>query len=159
MDFKAYIASLAASAALVTLLTELSPSRFRSAVSVCLGMYLLFVTASPLLVLIDGGFFGEDFIPEYSTEQGEGGYSDTVGAATAEGVGRAVAEHFGLDAELIEVTLVGFDAYELTAERVYLKLTGRAAYIDFHAAERFVEEIIGGKNGQRTKCTAEIALG
>ena len=158
IDFKGYVISLIVAAVIITLAEELSPRALRPAVSLCLGVYLLCTLVSPLASFIGGGFSAEDFIPDSSLEENEGGYSDTVTLATAKGIGRAVAERFGFSEELIEVTLVGFDVYELTAERVYIRLTGRAAYIDFHAAERYVEEIIGGKNGESTKCTAELSF-
>lgn len=153
MDFKGYAWSLIGVATVIALAEELAPRGLRRVLSFSLGIYLLCAVILPLPSLIRKGLDLSLDYPDYS--QGGEEYFNTVLEASSEGVERALAERFGFSTELCEVTLIGFDAYALTADEVIVTLRGEAAYGDFFAVRSYVLEIFGGNNGKGTECRVE----
>ena len=80
-------------------------------------------------------------------------YANTAREAFALGVKRAVAEKFGLLEKEISVSVDGFDARNMTAQRINVLLSGSAAYADWRAVEEFV------RSSGLGECRAEVYLG
>lgn len=121
--------------------------------SLAIGIITLFVILSPLSDMVshfdpDGWLDSSDF-PEYET--GEMDY--IIEDAFAEGLSRAVAEKFSLDSEDIRVRLYGFNKNEMSAEKIMIILSGRAALADYKAVEKYVREMEVGE------CSVEIEIG
>ena len=73
--------------------------------------------------------------------------------AFAEGIARAVASKFSLPEEDIRVTVQGFDFSSMSAERIRIFLSGRAALADYKQIEKYINE------QQMGECECEIEIG
>lgn len=103
------------------------------------------------LISLDAGEIA-DMLSGEVTEQ-EDGYGRTAEEAYALGVGKAIAEKFGLREEDIKVTVNGFVFSQMRAEGVKVLLCGTAALADWRAIADYVEASGLGK------CSVEVELG
>jgi hypothetical protein len=77
-------------------------------------------------------------IPDYGDNSQLGG---VIEDAFADGIVSAVAEKFSLDRENIRVRLYGFDQSKLCAEKINIFLLGKAAFADYKAVEKYINEM------------------
>ncbi len=122
--------------------------------SLAIGIIVLWVILSPLGESLSH-FDPEGWLDSIKTEDYEGG--SQIGAviedAFAEGLARAVAEKFSLDEGDIRIRLYGFDQNKLSAERIRIILSGRAALADYKAVEKYIDGMNIGE------CDVEIEIG
>ncbi len=113
----------------------------------------LYVATAPLSEALSGigdaPFFDFD-IPD--SEYGED-YEEVAEDAFCQGVKRLVCDKFSLSDECVRVLVENFDFNTMTAGRVRIFLSGRAAAADYKAIEKFISESGLGE------CDAEIEIG
>lgn len=158
---KGYVTVLLAVALSFAVLSELSPKKFKEPISLLLGLLFLMSLIAPLPSALEAVGDGISSLPDFSEGELDGGdYYDTALFALEEGVRCAVSEQFSLDKENVQVKIYGFQAQSMSAETVYVTLTGKGAFADYKAIESFVESIFkGGEDGTETRCVAQIVVG
>ena len=158
---KGYVTVLLAAVLSFSVLSELSPRKFKEPISLVLGLLFLFSLVAPLPAAIKSVGEAISTLPEISDDElSGGGYYDTALMALEEGVRAAVSERFSLDSENIRVEIYGFDVQSMSAQTVYLTLSGKAAFSDYRAIEDFVEDIFKGEgDGTGARCIAQILVG
>ena len=121
---------------------------------IAVGLITLSVIITPLADCLSD-FNIEEWLNSIKAEVGDVGteYGEVLEEAFAEGIVRAVADKFSLDKENIRVSLTGFDAERLWAQRIRITLSGRAALADYKAVENYVNTLEMGK------CDVEIEIG
>ena len=115
----------------------------RSAVErFAVGVITLSVILAPISGIISD-FDVEGWLDSLKQEQGEinSEYEATVEAAFSDGIKRAVAEEFSLNKDNIRVRVVGFNAAEMSAERIYVSLSGSAAIADYRAVKKYLDRL------------------
>ena len=121
--------------------------------SLALGIITLWVILSPLGDMaehFDPNSWGESFdIPEYNS----GEIDIVIEDAFADGICSAVSDKFSLDREDVRVRLYGFDKTEMRAEKIMIILSGRAAFSDYKAVEKYINSMEVGE------CNVEIEIG
>lgn len=122
--------------------------------SLAVGIIILWVILSPLGESLSH-FDPESWLDsvEIGDYEGDGQIGSVIEDAFAEGIASAVAEKFSLDTENIRVRLYGFDQSRLSAERIRIILSGRAAFADYKAVEKYIDEMNIGE------CEVEIEIG
>lgn len=92
--------------------------------------------------------------PTFSGFDGEevGEYEEVAKDAFSEGVCKLIAEEYSLSEKNISVKAEGFDVKSMTAEKIYVTLYGKAAFLDPRAVEKFINNYGFGV------CYAEIGI-
>lgn len=116
-----------------------------------LGIILFAALISPITSAVSG-LLSIDF-------NDTGGYVEssavdkTLQEAFCEGIRRTVAEGFSLKADCVAVGVSGFDCEKMSADKIFVTLSGSAALTDIRAVESFVSDLGVGK------CILEVRLG
>ena len=119
---------------------------------IAVGIITLFVIVSPIKEIVSEININSLGQPGYPSLELEG-YEGVIEDAFADGIGRAVADKFDLDYEQISVSLIGFDAEKMSAEKIHIILSGMAALASPLPIERYVNEMNVGV------CKVEIQIG
>ena len=115
-----------------------------------LTIVLLYVVVSPIAEMtLDGSLVGV----EYDESIIGDGYEGVAEQAFGRGILSAVADEFSLDKENLRVEIDGFDFQKMTAERIRVILSGRAALADRKGIEKYVNKLEIGV------CECEIEIG
>ena len=80
-------------------------------------------------------------------------YIPVLEQAFSDGIKRAVAEKFSLNEDNVRISLVGFDAEKMRAERIRIVLRGSAALSDYRAVEKYINGLDLGE------CNVQIEIG
>ncbi len=126
--------------ALVSLLSFIAYQKTDGrSVKLALGVILISSLISPVGEVIS---MISEINPEYEYGASDGGEmrEKAIEDAFCEGVAEAVADKFSLDAKLISVSAVGFDADKMRCEVLRVRLYGVAALADGAGIERFLAE-------------------
>lgn len=122
--------------------------------SLSLAIICLFVLVSPVAEAIGDMKsqlpFDKIEIPDLENESG---YSELLSEAFADGICSALAEKYYLNKEDIRVRLYGFDGKNMSADRILVILSGRAALADCLAIEKYLDSLSMGE------CDVEIEIG
>ena len=118
---------------------------------VALGIILVYVVISPISDL-SGGFDLSSII-DGSVNVPSGETAGVAEEAFADGIVKAVASEFSLSEEDIRVVLYGFDFSKMSAERIRIVLSGKAAFADYKQIEKYINEQEMGE------CECEIEIG
>lgn len=121
---------------------------------IALGVIILWVILSPIGESLS--HFDPDSLSDLvigGEYEGDENIDLVIEEAFADGIVGAVAEKFSIDKEDIRVRLYGFDRDSLTAEKIRIILSGRAALADYKAVEKYIDEMNIGE------CEVEIEIG
>ncbi len=135
---KSYLFDLFILSLVFGLLLQLSPEGYKKIISSALCLILATSLLSPLSSLI--GDLDKIEPPEFSEEEGEGAYIEVARSAFEEGVRSFLSSEFSVSRDCIEVEAVGFDFSTMTAERLIVTLTGRAAFLDTKKVKARLEQ-------------------
>ena len=80
-------------------------------------------------------------------------YIPVLEQAFSDGIKRAVAEKFSFNEDNVRISLVGFDAEKMRAERIRIVLRGSAALSDYRAVEKYINGLDLGE------CNVQIEIG
>lgn len=80
-------------------------------------------------------------------------YIPVLEQAFSDGIKRAVAEKFSINEDNVRISLVGFDAEKMRAERIRIVLRGSAALSDYRAVEKYINGLDLGE------CNVQIEIG
>ena len=125
--------------ALVSLLSFIAYQKTDGrAVKLALGLILISALISPAREVISAI---PEINPEYEYGEPSGEMREkAIEDAFCEGVAEAVANKFMIDAKLISVSAVGFDAKKMRCDVLRVRLYGVAALADGAGIERFLTE-------------------
>ena len=126
----------------------------REPTKIAVGIATLLFVSSPFLYLLDGAFRIELPSLEFSEVWGEGRFDEVGKEAYVRGVKLALAEKYGADTDSFAVTVDGFDTETLSAERLTVTLTGKAALLDYRAVCEYLENSL--KIGE---CRVNVDIG
>ena len=118
------------------------------------GIVTLYVIISPLIGYISE-FDTEEWLSSIKNEEfdTEGEFHSAIEDAFKRGITLAVAEEFSIQSEEIRVEVSGFDPTKMTADRIRIVLSGRAAMSDYKAVKKYVDGLNLGE------CDVEIEIG
>ncbi len=150
---KEYLISCIVLSLIAGISLHLSHRELLPGVRMAAGVLLLSFVIMPL-----GGFFRTLSELELPSFDGASGSSDGITAvgeeAFLEGIARALSQRFGAEPRDFSVSCSGFSLESLSAERVRVVLSGRAALLDYRAVEDYIEE-----NLEVGECECEIKIG
>ena len=107
-----------------------------------LGVVLSAAVATLIIDTVEGiTLFDGAVLPEY--EHYGGTYASSLEDAFCEGVANAVCEDFSLARADLTVSVVGFDIEKVRAEKITVKLFGRAVGCDTRKLRAYLEERFG----------------
>lgn len=119
-----------------------------------LGVLTVWIILSPmssLLSKIENGDFISSVKPPQSEIDSE--YFALIEDAFADGIRKAAADEFDLDETDVRISLSGFDAQKMKAEKIRITLSGRAIIADYKAIESYINKMNLGE------CYVEIEVG
>ncbi len=131
-----YFTALISVSALISIAAALSYKDMGEsrALRAAFAVILLYVTVMPLLGALSN-FDADDF--KFGTEDYDFGGENAAGELTREaferGVRLYICQEFSLDGDDVSVTVSGFDPIAVRAEKISVRLSGRAAFADFRA--------------------------
>lgn len=102
---------------------------------------LVALTALCFDVLADLQSFSFSDVPEYNASEGESFTEQSLSDAFAEGVKLAITDRFSFSEQDVEVSCIGFDVNSVSAERICVSLSGRAAFADVRAVREYVKKL------------------
>ena len=122
--------------------------------SLAVGIIILFVILSPIAESLSH-FDVDSWLGSFEVEdyEGDAPLDSVIEDAFADGIRRGVAEKFLLDKEDIRIRLYDFDKESLTAGRIRVILSGRAALADYKSVEKYINEMNIGE------CEVEVEFG
>lgn len=136
---KEYFVGAIALSLLIALTTGIAHPRLRSAVSFGGGVLL---TCGILLPIVD-------ILRDFDADKTFDGIFDSIDfdatdsaieLAFEDGVAEYIADSYSVSRECISVRADGFDIGSLTAERIYVTLSGKGALLDYKRIEKEVGE-------------------
>ena len=122
-----------------------------SAARMALSILIIHTVLMPLGSIASGDLSFDIEAPDPDTFEG-GDYAEVAREAFCEGISKLIAEEFSLDAKNISVYATGFEFSSMRAERISVLLSGRAAFADPSAIEKY----INGLDVGRCECEIEI---
>ena len=138
-----YLAGLIAVSSLVGICSYLSFGEGDGFMRTATSLILVYVVISPFLTLVNES---EELRPyDFKIEDFESTLDDTqfgknAEEAFADGVRRAVSEHFMLSENNVRVVLIEFDSNNMRAEKIKILLSGKAVLADSRAIASYVYE-------------------
>ena len=138
----------------VSIALSLAHSGFRRVTSMGAGVLLLCATLLPLV----------DILGDFSIDNSLSGVLDGIDCdatdsaielAFEEAVAEYIADGYGVSSECVRVRADGFDIGSLSAERIYVTLSGEALLIDFNR----LEEEVGSTFASGGECEVSVSLG
>lgn len=150
---KGYLLSVFAICVVAALLGFLSHGRLRSTEKIVIGIIMLYVLLSPLSTAIKNLDPNDIFSFDIPSSENMGNASAVAEEAFGRGIAVAVAEEFSLEVSNIRVKTDGFDFEKMSAERIKVTLSGKAAAADHRAIESYLNKQNLGR------CEVEIEIG
>lgn len=132
------------------------PSAMERCSKFAISIIVLHVALMPLLSITDEimDFDFDSFKSEISLPENESGeYLEYAEDAFKLGIKKLLYEKYGLDESEVHVVCFGFDFEKMTAEKIKITLSGKAALADYRAIEEYMEK---NKLGD---CEVNISLG
>jgi hypothetical protein len=118
-----------------------------------IGIISLFLLISPMAKAASDVDFEKIRLPSLSEEWEGEELSAYAEEAFCRGITLAICEEFSLSAEDISVRSFGFDYEKMSAEKIRVILSGRAAFASSRAVESFVNKMKIGE------CRVEVEIG
>ena len=113
---------------------------------------ILWMTLSPIASFVRD-FDPELLLPTEGENLGNEELAEVAKEALCQGICRAVSEKFGIPADSVSVTVVGFDMLNMKCDEIRIILGGRAITADYKAIEKYVGSLGIGE------CEVDIEIG
>ena len=129
----------------IAVLLNLAHPRLKSASVFGAGILLVCVIMLPLVDIISDFDINDSLDKLINDMQYEQMGDDAIELAFERGIAEYVADEYGVSPDNVAVCVDGFDMGALTAERIYVTLSGRAALLDYKSIEdRLADEFTRG---------------
>ena len=129
----------------IAVLLALAHPRLKSVSVFGAGILLVCVIMLPLVDIISDFDINDSLEGLINDMQYEGMSDDAIEIAFERGIAKYVADEYGVSPDNVAVYVDGFDMGALTAERIYVTLSGRAALLDYKSIEeRLADEFTRG---------------
>ncbi len=147
-----YFASVTVTVSIVVALFALAfRGRRDISMKMAFGILITYTVLTPLTAFTDSEMkFPEISLPSYDFSED---YIDVCERAFVDGIKRLISDRYGIDGDEISVSVFGFSFENMSADRISVLLSGRAALSDRYAIEDFItKEGLG-------RCEVEIRIG
>ena len=149
-----YFLALVYISVFVSVALSLAHPSFRSVTSLGAGALLICATLLPLVDII-GDFEAGDPLSGVMDSIDSEATDSAIELAFEQAVAEHIADSYGVSADCIRVRADGFDIGSLSAERIYVTLSGEALLIDFIR----LEEEVGATFASGGECEVSVSLG
>ena len=150
-----YFSTALAACVFISVALGLAHPRMRSATALGAGVLIICVVLLPLVDIFSDFDINSTLDGLVNDMKYEDMSDGAIELAFEQGIAEAVAERYGTDRAHVSVAVDGFDMSALTAERIYVTLSGKAALLDYKSIEAWlVDEFTSGG-----ECEVRIRLG
>jgi hypothetical protein len=150
-----YFSTAITACVFISVALGLAHPRMRSVTALGAGVLIICVILLPLVDIFSDFDINSTLDGLVNDMKYEDMSDDAIELAFEQGIAEAVAERYGTDRAHVSVAVDGFDMSALTAERIYVTLSGKAALLDYKSIEAWlVDEFTNGG-----ECEVRIRLG
>ncbi len=139
----------------ITVALGLSHPRFKGAVGFGAGILVICVVLLPLVDIFRDFDINEPLDGIIADMKQEGAADDAIELAFERGIAEYIAAEHDVDVGCVVVNADGFDMESLTAERIYVTLSGEAIYLDY----KKIQNEISGRFTQGGECEVSLSVG
>lgn len=149
-----YFISTVSVSAFVALALGVSHPRLRSVTVFSSGVIIICAVLLPLVDILKE-FRGADALDSFMESVDFSASDSAIELAFEDGVAEHVASRYGVPRECVSVRADGFDISTLSAERIYVTLSGQGCLID----TKRVESEVAGEFTRGGECEVMISFG
>ena len=152
---KEYFIGVLSLGVLIAIALGVSHPRLKSSVTFGAGILIISAIMLPLVDIIKDIDIENSLDKLLNQYEYEGKTDDAIEAAFEDGVAEYIADRYGVDVSSVTVMADEFRLDDISADRIYVSLSGKAALLDYKKIEREIaaEFTKGGE------CEVSISIG